>query len=124
MQSVYINGKQIGNNLPEDKNGNEFKLSSLLVHPGINTIAIEAVPLTKMHSWDPLNTNPGLIQLLYPAQAWRRKLFNGLAQVIVQSTGEKGQIVLTATSPSVKTSVLKVNAVPSATRASVASVGQ
>jgi beta-galactosidase len=121
MQSVYVNGKKLGDNLPADKNGNVFKLAASLVHPGRNTIAIEATPLIKEHSWDGLNTHPGLIQLTYPADKWKRKLFNGLAQVIIQSTGEPGQIVLTATSPGVKPAELKINATPAVPRDAVAS---
>jgi beta-galactosidase len=122
MQSVYVNGKLLGQNLAEDKNGYKFKLDSSLVHPGVNKIAIEATPLIKQHSWDVVNSNPGLIQLLYPAQAWKRKLFSGLAQVIIQSTGEAGQIVLTATSPGLKGSIFKIKAEPAFIRPNVASV--
>jgi beta-galactosidase len=43
-----------------------------------------------------------LIQLLTPAEPWKRKLFNGLAQVLVQTTREAGTITLTATSPRLK----------------------
>jgi beta-galactosidase len=44
-----------------------------------------------------------------------------LAQVIVQSTGEPGQIVLMATSPGVKPAELKINATPAVPRDAVAS---
>jgi len=118
-QSIYINGKKVGDNLSEDKKGNEFKLDSSILHAGINTIAIEAVPLTKKHGWEELNTNPGSIQLVYPAQAWKRKLFNGLAQVIIQSTGEKGEIVLKATSLGTKAGILTINATPALARPAV-----
>jgi len=121
-QSIYINGKKVGDNLPEAKNSDEFKLDSSLVHPGRNTIAIEAIPLIKKHSWDAINTNPGLIQLIYPAKTWKRKLFGGLAQVIIQSTGKPGQIVLTATAEGLKKGELKIEADPAAIRPAVVSV--
>lgn len=57
-----------------------------------------------------MNTEPGLIQLLTPAEPWKRKLFNGLAQVIIQSTGEASEIILTAESPQLKPATLKLNA--------------
>jgi beta-galactosidase len=117
VQSVYINGKEMGHNLPANNDGNEFKLDQSLIHPGQNTIAIIATPLTKKHSWDVINTNPGLIQIMYPAEVWKRKLFNGLAQVIIQSTGGSGEIVLTATSKGIKTGEVKVNVTPHASRA-------
>jgi beta-galactosidase len=48
-----------------------------------------------------------LIQLVIPAGTWKRKLFNGLAQVIIQTTQEPGDIILTATSPDLKPASLK-----------------
>ncbi|WP_428329304.1 beta-galactosidase GalA [Mucilaginibacter sp.] len=124
VQSVYVNGKELGHNLPADEKGNVFKLETSLVHPGINSIAIIAVPFTKKHSWDNINTDPGLVQLVYPPAAWKRKLFNGLAQVIIQSTGQPGEITLTATSARVKKAVLKINALPSANRPAVDSAAE
>ena len=41
--------------------------------------------------------HPASLRIATAAQAWRRSTFNGLAQVIVQSTGEPGTIVLKAT---------------------------
>jgi beta-galactosidase len=121
-QSVYINGKEMGHDLPATSDGNEFKLDQSLIHPGQNAIAIVATPLTKKHSWDVINTNPGLVQILYPAEAWKRKLFNGLAQVIVQSTGGSGEIVLTATSKSLKSGNVKIKVTPHKTRAVEAAI--
>ena len=40
--------------------------------------------------------------------AWKRSVFNGLAQVIVQSTGQPGEITLTATSSGLSQGVLKL----------------
>jgi Glycoside hydrolase family 2 C-terminal domain 5 len=53
--------------------------------------------LIKLQPRENVDTNPGLIQILLPAPVYKRKLFNGLAQVIVQSTREAGEIILKAT---------------------------
>ena len=45
---------------------------------------------------DPSSHEPD--QFITPSATWRRSLFNGLAQVIVQTTGEAGEIKLTASS--------------------------
>ena len=107
-ESIYINGTAIANNLKESK---DFVLDESLLHEGKNTIAIIAVPLLKKYPWDTVNTNPGVFQVVTPAPAWKRKLFNGLAQVIIQSTGEPGDIVLTATSGSLKAGLVTIKAV-------------
>jgi beta-galactosidase len=95
-QSVYINGKQIAaGTKTADKNG--YVLDATILHTGKNSVVIAATPLIKKFAWDKVNTDPGLIQVLTPPQAYKRKLFNGWAQVIVQSTNEPGEIIVTAT---------------------------
>jgi beta-galactosidase len=121
-ESIYINGKPMVQNNVDTKTGKEFKITQNMLHPGKNTIAIFTVPFIKKNSWDYNNTNPGTIQVIVPAAQWKRKLFNGLAEVIIQSTGEPGQIVLTATSPALKKNELKIEAIPAAMHAAVASV--
>jgi len=99
-QSIYINGRLLAANVNEHKSGDIFTISRNYLKEGKNSIAIVAIPLKKVNSWDVVNTDPGLIQYKTPAAPWKRKLFNGLAQVIIQSNGKaSGDIVLTATSP-------------------------
>jgi beta-galactosidase len=68
-----------------------------------------ATPIPKKYDWDYVNTDPGLIQLVTAAQPWKRKLFSGLAQVIVQTTKEAGEITITATSSNLKAAVIRLN---------------
>jgi beta-galactosidase len=110
QQSVYINGQKIANQIAESQHGNEFKLDAALLHSGANNITIVTTPLIKANIWASVNMDPGIISLVYAAPAWRRKLFNGYAQVIVQSTGKVGPITLTAQSPGVKLNIIKLQA--------------
>lgn len=112
QQSLFINGKEIAASLPENKKGDTFKLDPAILKVGKNTLAIVAIPLFKKQSWESINMNPGLIQLLKPAGQWKRKLFSGLAQVIVQSTGEPGQITLKGSSAGLKSGEVKIYAQP------------
>jgi beta-galactosidase len=50
---------------------------------------------------------------------WRRNLFNGLAEIIVQSTGEPGEVDLIAKSPGLKDAVLRLQAQPAKKRPSL-----
>jgi beta-galactosidase len=50
---------------------------------------------------------------------WARSLFNGLAQIIVQSTKEAGEIKLTATADGLKPSTATVQTQPCTPRPSV-----
>ncbi len=110
-QSIFINGQKISNEIPENKKGDSFVLDKKILHSGKNTIAIIAQPLLKKYKWDVVNQNPGTIQIITKAENYKRKLFNGLAQVIIQTTGEAGEITLTATSNGLKKAEIKINAV-------------
>jgi beta-galactosidase len=107
-QSIYINGKLIVNAIPENKKGDSFILDKTNLRAGKNTIVIVAEPLLYKYKWGTVNTNPGTIQILTPAPTWKRTLFSGLAQVIVQSTGETGEITLTAISNGLKKAKIKI----------------
>ena len=54
-----------------------------------------------------------------PSATWKRSLFNGLAQVIVQSTGQPGEIRLTASSGGLKSSVVVLKSESASLRPSV-----
>jgi beta-galactosidase len=85
-QTIYVNGKAIASNLKQNETSNGFVLDKSILKPGKNLIAILATPIPKKFDWENVNTDPGLIQIVTVAQPWKRKLFNGLAQVIVQAT--------------------------------------
>lgn len=116
QQSIFINGKAVSRNLKDDQSAFEIVLDQNILKAGSNQIAIIATPLTKKNDWDEVNTNPGTIQIFREAGQWKRKLFSGLAQVIIQSTGQPGEIVLTATAAGLKTGTLKINSVKSNNR--------
>jgi beta-galactosidase len=110
-QSIYINGKLIAANIQQNEKGNAFVLDAAILHAGTNTIAITTTPLLKKQPWDNINTDPGLFQIISPAENYKRKLFSGLAQVIVQATGEAGEIVITATANGLKQGEIKIQSV-------------
>lgn len=98
-QGIYVNGHLIAKNIKRESADQIYRLSQNIVTPGKNLYAIIGPPLVKRHQWEELNTDPGIIQVATPTPPWRRSVFNGLAQVIVQSTKEAGKMMLTATSP-------------------------
>ncbi|WP_460615244.1 beta-galactosidase GalA [Hymenobacter seoulensis] len=114
QQTIYLNGHELARDLPVSTEGNVFKLSATMLKPGVNTLDIVATPLRKQRDWDVVNTDPGTIQLRTPAGAWKRNTFNGLAQVLLQSTAEAGEVTLTATGPGLKKAVLKLRSQPPA----------
>jgi beta-galactosidase len=66
---------------------------------------------------DPSSHEPDVFPAKWPSQKpeppdWKRSLFNGLAQVLVQSTREPGEITLTASSPGLSPKELKLQTQP------------
>jgi beta-galactosidase len=59
------------------------------------------------------------IRVAVPPGAWKRSAFNGLAQVIVQSTKQPGDITLTGSSPGLASGVRKLRTTPSALRPAI-----
>jgi beta-galactosidase len=61
------------------------------------------------------------LEIAFPpaASAWSRSLFNGLAQVIVQSSRDTGEIKLTASAAGLQPAAATVNTVSGGLRPSV-----
>lgn len=108
QQSLYVNGNAVAEKRAETETANGFALEKRWLQPGKNEILILATPIPKKHAWDNVNTDPGLIQLTTPAGGWKRKLFSGLAQVIVQTKKEAGTITLKASGPNLASAEVKL----------------
>ncbi len=107
-QSIYINGHLIAANIKRDDPNQSFRLDHSIIKPGKNIYAVVGKRFRKTYQWDEPNTDPGLIQVIDPAGQWKRKLFNGLAQVLVQSSKQPGEIILSAVSSGLKPAVIKI----------------
>ncbi|MCX7987564.1 MAG: DUF4982 domain-containing protein [Bacteroidales bacterium] len=103
-QTIFINGYRIVSNIPRDDPRQSFLLDHNVLRKGRNVIAFVGQRFRKKHIYDEPNTDPGLVQVWNPAPQWHRKLFNGWAQVIIQSTGDNTQngIILKAESDGLK----------------------
>ena len=104
-QSIYANGHALALNLKNDPAGYLYALDAGLLHPGRNVVTIFATrfanPGDRLFHWD--GPGPAAVQIVSPAPQWKRSVFNGLVQVIVQSTQQAGKIELTATSDGLAT---------------------
>ena len=91
---VYVNGQKAGES-HDWRSSPAFDVKHLL-HPGENVIAVAVA------NWDgPGGINKGVTLRLGDKPEWpqwKRSVFNGLAQIIVQSTKSPGEIKLTARS--------------------------
>ncbi|HTU32666.1 MAG TPA: beta-galactosidase GalA [Candidatus Acidoferrum sp.] len=103
---VYVNGRLAGES-HDWRNSPAFDIRKFL-HAGENSIAVA------VHNGDgPGGINKG-VTLIFPSKAaaanWKRSVFNGLAQVIVQSGTELGEIRLTASADEVRSDTVTIQA--------------
>jgi len=115
-QLVYLNGQPIPGNMSRENAEMEIKLRANVFRHGKNVIAIVATTSGYgRRSRDGENgkaISPALIRMTIPPAPWQRSLFSGLAQVILQSTRQPGDITLTAKSPGLTDGILKLQAQP------------
>ncbi|MBN2576022.1 MAG: DUF4982 domain-containing protein [Deltaproteobacteria bacterium] len=91
---VFVNGRKVGAT-GDARAASVYDVKSSL-HPGENTVAV-----TLANYGEAAGINKGAMLRVVrdgPRPAWRRSLFGGLAQVIVQSAGQSGTIELVAQS--------------------------
>ncbi|MCX7983998.1 MAG: DUF4982 domain-containing protein [Bacteroidetes bacterium] len=123
-QVIYINGHRIASNLRRGERLNGYTVPLSILWKGENSYTVIGPPLIPRFLYDNLNTNPGLIQIIVPAQQWKRKTFNGYAQVLIQATEIPGSIVLIGTSPSLKSGTVRLQSVKAKVRPHVPTVQQ
>jgi beta-galactosidase len=75
--------------------------------------------LMKRFQYDNLNTDPGIVQTTSPANQWRRKVFNGLAQVIIQGTKTPGVIVVQVSGKGLEPAIVRIQSQQSIVRPSI-----
>ncbi|QOG01412.1 beta-galactosidase GalA [Flavobacterium sp. MDT1-60] len=102
---VFVNGNKVE---PSAADAQKYILNKAILKQGKNTIYIVTTPLQKIKDWDVMNTDPGIIQIVTPAEPWKRKLFNGYAQIIVQKEEKSKEVILTASGKGLKSGVLEV----------------
>jgi beta-galactosidase len=118
-QAVYVNGHFIAKNIKRGDAVREIKLDDAIVHGGKNVYAIVGSAFVKRYQYDNLNADPGIIQVFTPAEQWKRKVFNGLAQVIVQSGKSAGELLLRAASAGLSGGEVRVGLEQTALRPAV-----
>ncbi|HUA38558.1 MAG TPA: beta-galactosidase GalA [Candidatus Sulfopaludibacter sp.] len=105
---VYVNGQKAGES-HDWQSSPSFDVKHLL-HPGENVIAVAVA------NWDgPGGINKGVTLRLGEKPEmpqWQRSVFNGLAQIIVQSTKTSGEIKLTARSEGLSPATVVIETQP------------
>jgi len=119
-QSVYVNGHLITEKMKREDTGKSFPLAKAILKKGHNVYAVVGTELLRRQRWENLNGDPGSIRTVIPAPQWKRSLFSGLAQVIVQSEKKPGNIILKASSKDLRGAELKLEAQKTSLRPALA----
>ena len=111
-QSIYLNGHLLAANVRRDEPNQSYRPDHSILKPGKNVYAVVGQRFKKKQLYDEPNTDPGLVQVIDPPGQWKRNTFNGLAQVIVQSTKQSGEIILKASANGLQQGILKIQSLP------------
>jgi beta-galactosidase len=98
-QSAYLNGQALYVDAAASAARAAVPLDANALRDQGNRLRIEAQPFEQpAQRHDALRLEPAALRILTAAPQPQRRTFNGFAQVIVQSTGERGTIRITASS--------------------------
>lgn len=110
-QRASLNGRTLYEGADSDEAAGEYAFAELDLQERGNVLRIEAKPFEQWHEREAIARNPPAgISIRTPAEPYRRKAFNGLAQILVQSTGEAGEIILSASGEGVEAASVLIRA--------------
>jgi beta-galactosidase len=112
---IYVNGQKVGES--HDWQATPTFDVKPVLHPGENTIVVAVV---NRYGGGGINLGVELDTPSTPEPAdWQRSAFNGLAQVLVQSTKASGEIKLTAQAEGLSPATAVIQSLPGTLRPSV-----
>jgi beta-galactosidase len=108
---VMLNNHEIPGELANQKSDTEFWMDPSKLQKSRNVLRLEAQPaLAQVDSETLGRFRPAFLRVVKMAAPWSRSAFNGLAQVIVQSDGKAGEIILEAKGEGLKPAHLVLKA--------------
>lgn len=98
-QLVYVNGADLTAGLVPSGRGMALVVPRSIVRSGVNRVDILAMRdgASRLGALVGVGAqNLASVRVRVPPQPWQRRVFNGFGQVLIQATGEAGDIVVTA----------------------------
>jgi len=97
--SVWLNGKQVAQDVDTTRNGPGIAVDAAQVVAGANRVQLIVQPYYEQQNHIPEQTQLGSLAIQRPAPAAHRSLFNGFALVIVEADDKASEVRLRCTSP-------------------------
>jgi beta-galactosidase len=107
---IFVDGVERTERLTRSADGVSLALAPTPGEHRIDMLVTEDASAALRRVQDLGSSNIASLQVRTPAAPWRRRLFNGHAQVIVQSTGGPGRILVEARSPDLQSAVVAIQA--------------
>ena len=107
-QAIFVNGHLVAEKIGRDDKMLAYPLSKDILQAGHNSYAVVGKELLRRVKWEELNQDPGSVRTVVPAKPWKRSLFSGLAQVLVQAGKEPGTLTLKASGEGLAQTELKL----------------
>ncbi|MFT3781591.1 MAG: beta-galactosidase GalA [Nibricoccus sp.] len=100
--TVYLNGREMMSGADTSAEGPALRLDPAMLAHGKNQLRLLVTPFDGGGRRLPQLARLGCLRITVPPPVVQRSLFNGFAQVVVQSSTQTGEIVLTAESVGLK----------------------
>jgi len=117
--TVWLNGRELARDLDTANAGAALALDRSQLVAGQNRVQMLVQPFADHRNHIPELSRLGALQIATPAAPWRRRAFNGRAQIIVQAGKQAGPLRLSAAAPGLPVATLELTAEPSAARPAV-----
>ena len=117
--TLWLNRRELARDIDTSTAGPALKLDPAQLVAGLNRVQLIVTPFDDKRNHMPELTRLGSVRITTPPPPAKRSLFNGLAEVIVQSTREPGEIHLRAKADGLTPAESSVTTKPVVTRAAV-----
>jgi beta-galactosidase len=117
--TLWLNGHEVVEDIDTSNEGPGVELDIAQLVAGVNHVQLIVTPFDDGRNHIPELERLGCVSVAHPAAPAKRSLFNGLAQVIVQSSHDSGEIRLEATADGLSAAESTVTSKPATPRASV-----
>jgi beta-galactosidase len=111
-QRVFVDGQEHTARARPDSRGLSIALDAPTGAEGEVDILVPAGGEAALKGLLSVGNDSASVQYLTPAPPWRRRLFQGLAQVLTQAGTERADSVLTASAPGLASAKLVLRATP------------
>jgi beta-galactosidase len=110
-ESIWVNGHALARDLASAQHGPECVIPASALVAGENRIRILATPIVDGKNHISERSTNGSVLVQHAEPVWQRSVFNGLAQVLVQTEASAGKITLRATAEGLEPAALELQSV-------------